>query len=148
MNTRNAELLGQSGVGFALVSHPGCEWAHGGQCTLSVQIAQGPRCATETRPQVRSPYNGRMLRKQRWGKNYIREWRLPTGLTLWDIAEQIGSTHATLSRIETGKLPYNQGVLEAVALIFRCHPAELLMPPPPDWAERAKRLFAKAALKT
>lgn len=76
--------------------------------------------------------------------SYMREWRLAAGLTLWEMAERLGSTHATLSRIETGKLPYNQSVLEAYALEFGCRVPDLFGPPPADFAPRARRKTAKA----
>jgi len=52
-------------------------------------------------------------------------------MSLEAVAAMIGTTHATLSRMETGKLPYNQEKLEALARVFHCQPWDLLRGPPP-----------------
>jgi transcriptional regulator with XRE-family HTH domain len=57
---------------------------------------------------------------------YIREWRKHRGLTLVQLAERVGMTQASMSRIETGKQPYSQGVLEALADALSCDPADLI----------------------
>ncbi len=46
---------------------------------------------------------------------YMRKWREFRDRTLEDVAEKVGTTHATLSRIERGLHPYSQAVVEAVA---------------------------------
>lgn len=65
-------------------------------------------------------------------RSYIREWRLDRGLTLERLAERVGKTHATLSRIERGKQPYTQPLLEAIADALQTDPASLLMRNPSD----------------
>ncbi|MBV9220648.1 MAG: helix-turn-helix transcriptional regulator [Methylobacteriaceae bacterium] len=75
---------------------------------------------------------------------FLREWRQHRGYTLEQLAGMIGTTHATLSRIERGQLPYNQGFLERAAEMLMCEPADLLVRNPEDpdgiWSiwERAK----------
>lgn len=81
--------------------------------------------------------------------HYLRAWRLSNGLTLAQAAERverlsesraiadpharpIGMTHATLSRIERGKIPYNQVLLEHLAEIYRTDRASLIMRDPSD----------------
>jgi transcriptional regulator with XRE-family HTH domain len=68
---------------------------------------------------------------------FLREWREHRGLTLKQLGEAIGKTHATLSRIETGELPYSQGILEAAADRLNTDVASLLMrdptAPEPIW---------------
>lgn len=44
----------------------------------------------------------------------------------------IGTTHATLSRIERGLVPYNQEFLELAAKNLSCEPADLIMRDPLD----------------
>jgi transcriptional regulator with XRE-family HTH domain len=68
-------------------------------------------------------------------KHFLREWRQYKGLTLEQIAERLHSTHATISRIERGKLPYNQALLEKLAEEYGTEPASLLMrdPKSPRW---------------
>jgi transcriptional regulator with XRE-family HTH domain len=47
-------------------------------------------------------------------------------------AERIGTTHATLSRIERGKLAFNDSTLEAIAGAYNVSPADLLVRDPSD----------------
>lgn len=75
--------------------------------------------------------------------HYLREWRKHRDLTLEQVAERVeltGSlratlepgtrpitmTHATLSRIERGKIPYSQPLLEILAEIYQVEPATLI----------------------
>ena len=81
--------------------------------------------------------------------HYLRQWRKAVGLTLEQAADRveraaearadadpstrpIGMTHATLSRIERGKLPYNQVLLELLAQVYRIDRASLIMRDPSD----------------
>lgn len=68
---------------------------------------------------------------------FMRQWRKHRGLTLKQVAESVGVKHPTLSRIETGKQPYSQGILEAVADRLNTDVASLLMrdptAPEPIW---------------
>lgn len=59
-------------------------------------------------------------------KHFIKKWRKHRGYTLEALAADVGSTHATISRIERGKLPYNEDILEKLAWAFKCTPADLL----------------------
>jgi transcriptional regulator with XRE-family HTH domain len=63
---------------------------------------------------------------------FLRQWREYRGLTLEQLAESIGATHATLSRIERGKQPYSQAILEALADRLSTDVASLLMRDPAD----------------
>lgn len=70
-------------------------------------------------------------------RTYIRQWREHRGLTLEALAERVGDavggfTHASLSRIERGKQPYSQPVLEALALALQTDVASLLMRDPTE----------------
>lgn len=74
-----------------------------------------------------------MGKKKRDPGHYIRAWRKSVeGLTLEKLADRIGTTHATLSRIERGKLPYSQPLLEALAEAIGTTPASLIMRSPGD----------------
>jgi transcriptional regulator with XRE-family HTH domain len=82
--------------------------------------------------------------------HFFREWRKACGLTLEQAADRIeraseargdagatlarpiSMTHATLSRIERGKLPYSQGLLEILAEVYRTDRASLLMRDPSE----------------
>jgi transcriptional regulator with XRE-family HTH domain len=74
----------------------------------------------------------RFKRRQKLDCTFIRQWRKHRGLTLARLAERVGTTHATLSRIERGVQPYNQALLEAVADALRTDPPSLLMRNPED----------------
>jgi len=62
----------------------------------------------------------------------IRNWRKKRGLSLEVLAERIGMTHASLSRVERGFQAYKQPMLELLADELRCSPADLLMRNPLD----------------
>jgi transcriptional regulator with XRE-family HTH domain len=57
---------------------------------------------------------------------FIRQWREYRDLTQERIAELLGASKPTISRIESGKQPYTQDVLEALADILDAEPADLL----------------------
>lgn len=65
---------------------------------------------------------------------YLREWRKYRGMTQDQVVDRLAvledpnipSTAASLSRLENGKQPYGQRVLEALAAIYDCEPDELL----------------------
>ncbi len=71
---------------------------------------------------------------------YIRSWRKHRGLTLSQLADrlvvelEIEISEGQLSRIERGETPYSQDILEALAAVLRCEPADLIMrdPTQPD----------------
>lgn len=65
-------------------------------------------------------------------KNYIRAWRSYRRLSLELLADRVGVSHSTLSRVERGLQPYNQLLLEAVADALRCEPVDLLIRDPSD----------------
>lgn len=61
---------------------------------------------------------------------FLREWRLHRQLSQQRAAERIGIDYTTLGRIERGKLPYNQDLLERAAAAYGCEPFELLSTDP------------------
>jgi len=71
---------------------------------------------------------------------YIRAWRKHRELTLAQLADrlkvalEVDISEGQLSRIERGETPYSQDILEAVAQVLRCEPADLIMrdPTQPD----------------
>ena len=60
------------------------------------------------------------------GPNSIRAWRKRRGLTLEQLAAQVDSTPATLSRIERQVRPYSQHLLERLADALVCEPEDLV----------------------
>ena len=53
-------------------------------------------------------------------------------MSLERLADRLGTTKASLSRIERGLQPYSQPILEALAEALACEPADLLMRNPTD----------------
>lgn len=64
--------------------------------------------------------------------SFIRKWREHCDKTLEEVAEKIGTTHATLSRIERGFSPYQQPLLEALAKEYETDVTSLLDRNPED----------------
>ena len=64
--------------------------------------------------------------------NYIRQWRKHRGLTQEQLAERIGTTHATVSRIERGLQDFTGEFLELAADALMCEPPDLLIRDPTD----------------
>lgn len=56
----------------------------------------------------------------------IREFRRRRGLTLQQLATQIGTTAQTVQRLETGNMTVSTDWLERFANIFGVHPADLI----------------------
>lgn len=65
-------------------------------------------------------------------RTFIREWRKYRNLTLEQLAERVGISHGQLSKVERGKKPYKQELLEALADKLDTDPASLLMRDPSD----------------
>lgn len=67
-------------------------------------------------------------------RTYLREWRKFRGYTQEQVVDRIAvledpklpGTAASLSRLERGKQPYSQRVIEALAEIYSCEPADLI----------------------
>lgn len=65
---------------------------------------------------------------------YLREWRIFRNLTQKQVVDRLDSlnddklptTEASLSRLETGKQPYSQRILEALADIYGIEPGDLI----------------------
>lgn len=72
------------------------------------------------------------FRTPQYRRTFIRQWRKLRGLTLEQLADRVGTTHASLSRIEGGKQPYSQPLLEAIAEALQTDVASLLIRDPSD----------------
>lgn len=68
---------------------------------------------------------------------HLRAWRKHRGYSQQQLAEIIGTTKATISRIETRKQNWDQAFLQAAADALRCSAADLFMRDPieqPLWS--------------
>jgi predicted AAA+ superfamily ATPase len=70
--------------------------------------------------------------------HFIEAWRRHAGLTQVQVAEKMKVEHPTVSRLERGLSPYDQDMLEELAAVFDCSPADLISQQPgaPPWAPR------------
>jgi transcriptional regulator with XRE-family HTH domain len=64
---------------------------------------------------------------------FIRHWRKHRGKTLSQVADVVGVSHATISRIETNSQPYSQPILEGIADALDTDAASLLSRDPSDY---------------
>lgn len=62
--------------------------------------------------------------------NYLRAWRESRGLSLTEMGKLIGAHKSSMSRMETGKIPYHRDILEAYARVVGCQPGDLISRPP------------------
>ena len=92
---------------------------------------------------------------KRYGKSqeelqrcFLREWRKHRGLTQEQLADAIDSTKQTVSRMESGSLPYNQPFLEACADALNCRPANFLLAPPAESDDTKLRIVQALDGKT
>lgn len=65
-------------------------------------------------------------------RTFIKEWREFRSLTQEQLAERVGTSKASVSRIEAGTQSYTQDLLEAFGEALRTEPASLLMRNPSD----------------
>ena len=73
-------------------------------------------------------YRPKRTRRQ----TFLRQWREYRNLTQDDLAERLGTSKASISRIEAGQQAFTQDFLEACADALRTDPASLLMRNPTD----------------
>lgn len=71
-----------------------------------------------------------MARAVSKARHYLREWRKFRGYTLEQMAERIGMSHQNLGKIERGKVPYNEPLLDILADIYRTDKGSLIMRDP------------------
>lgn len=57
---------------------------------------------------------------------FLYEWRKHSDLTQEQVADAIDKTKGYVSELERGVKRYNQDILESLAKLFKCSPADLL----------------------
>lgn len=104
--------------------------------TLSVKVHCTPQAMYSGFIRLHHMY---MIKRQAPRRNrplykptHIRQWREHRENTLEELAEKIGITHASLSRIERGIQPYSQAILEAIAKELATDVPSLLTRDPVD----------------
>jgi transcriptional regulator with XRE-family HTH domain len=69
---------------------------------------------------------GTRLPKPVFGHHFLKEWREKRGMTLEQVGEAVGLSHAQLSRIERRQQKYNQELLEKLAKLYKATPGALI----------------------
>jgi transcriptional regulator with XRE-family HTH domain len=79
-------------------------------------------------------------------RTYIRAWREYRGLSQEQMAGRVDMSRENYSRIENGKVPYNQDVLEMAAVGLSCSTSDLLERDPriEDGVAELRSLLARA----
>ena len=65
-------------------------------------------------------------KRDQYQPSFIKEWRDHRQLTQEKLAERVGVSVPTISRVETGKSPYNQPLMEAIAEALQCSVSDLI----------------------
>jgi transcriptional regulator with XRE-family HTH domain len=78
------------------------------------------------------------MRPQHPIRPHLRAWRLAKGATLVWLAEQLGRTHTSVMRWESGASGVDDATFEAIARVYGISASELSAPPAD--AERAREL--------
>ncbi|WP_158295642.1 helix-turn-helix domain-containing protein [Crenalkalicoccus roseus] len=60
---------------------------------------------------------------------HLKAWREASGLTLKEVANRVGTTHATVSRWENGVQAIPPQKFKQLAVVYGATPAELLVAP-------------------
>lgn len=79
-------------------------------------------------------------------RTFIRAWREFKNLSQEQVANRMGTSRENFSRIENGKVPYNQDTLEAAAEALGCSAADLLERNPTEELaiDKLRRLLLRA----
>jgi DNA-binding XRE family transcriptional regulator len=78
------------------------------------------------------PFPHNVLMENTKKPHYLREWRKFRSKTLVQAAEYLHMSHGSLSKIERGQVPYNQKLLEKLAELYMCEPADLIIRDPSE----------------
>lgn len=70
-------------------------------------------------PSVKKPAHQR-------NRTFLAEWRKFRNMTQERVAEMVEVDQTTISRLERGKVPYDQDILERLSLVYGCEPHELI----------------------
>ena len=74
----------------------------------------------------------RYKKKGKLHPHFLAQWRQYRDLSQEDLADLLGTSGATISRVESGQRPYSQDFLEAAAEALGCTPADILSRDPRD----------------
>lgn len=80
------------------------------------------------------------MAEQRFRPSFIRAWRKHRGLTMDQLAADIGISVSQLSSVERGEQPYTQRTLESLASALDCRAIDLLATDPNGDQEQVELL--------
>lgn len=78
-------------------------------------------------------------------RHFFREWRELRFPIQGAAEEALGWSQSKVSRLESGRTPYNQDDLEHAAEVFGCSPADLISRPP-DQEPRSPEMQLRSAM--
>lgn len=96
-------------------------------------------------------------RRQQRRTTFIQQWREYRGYSQEKLGGILGTSGSMISRIENGRAPYTQDVLEAIAEALNTDPASLLMRDPTnpdamwsiwDQAKQGQRVLIEELART
>lgn len=99
------------------------------QCALCAQLGQGQCASGDVAPLDGLAHTLRMA-KPGSARHFLRQWRKFRGYTLEQAAERVGMSHQNLGKIERGRVPYNETLLDMLADIYRTDRGSLIMRDP------------------
>lgn len=100
------------------------------ECALGAQYSQG-RCASHDVAGIEARVHTlHMAKGKQPPKHFLRQWRKFRDYTLEHVAERVGMSHQNLGKIERGKVPYNEVLLDILAEIYRTDRGSLIMRDP------------------
>jgi transcriptional regulator with XRE-family HTH domain len=79
--------------------------------------------------------------KRERSRHFLRQWRDARDKTQAEVADYLDIDQSTLSKIERGLLPYNQDLLERLALLYECAPWDLLTVDPRSPPDRLRLIY-------
>lgn len=97
---------------------------------LGARLTQGRSAFREVAEAVCRVHTLRMAKGNPSPRHFLRQWRKFRGYTLEHVAERVGMTHQNLGKIERGKVPFNETLLDLLADIYRTDRGSLIMRDP------------------
>lgn len=100
------------------------------QCALGAHSGQA-RCASHDVAQSTAVAQiAHMAKVESHPRHFLRSWRKFRGYTLEGVAERVGMSHQNLGKIERGRVPYNETLLDILADIYMTDRGSLIMRDP------------------
>lgn len=99
------------------------------ESALGAHLCKGRSAFRDVAGVIGEVHTLRMAKKPS-ARHFLRQWRKFRGYTLEQAAERVGMSHQNLGKIERGKVPYNETLLDLLADIYRTDKGSLIMRDP------------------